>query len=149
MENALPLKIRWIRSFGSFYSEKTVSRRNRIYLPVANWKILSSTGGVTAVPDAASCRKRKKRSLFGLFVAAVEFVDPARGIDEFLFAGEERVTLGADADADFRLGRFGFPYFAASADDLRVFVFRMDFLFHVAKLRFKIIFKLLFVMTDG
>ena len=91
----------------------------------------------------------KKRSLFGLFVAAVELVDPARGIDELLFAGEERVALGADADADLRLGRFGFPYFAARADDLRVFVFRMDFLFHVAKLRFKIIFKLLFVMTDG
>ena len=44
------------------------------------------------------------RKGLSLFVAAVEFVDTTGGINEFLFAGEEGVALGADADLDLRTG---------------------------------------------
>ncbi len=40
----------------------------------------------------------------GAAEAAVEFLDAAGGIDEFLLAGEEGVAGGADADFEFTTG---------------------------------------------
>jgi hypothetical protein len=77
-------------------------------------------------------------------VALTESFNPARGIDKFLFSGKERVALCADTDFDVITGGFGFPNFAAGADDLRTSVFRMNIFFHFfAKPCFKVIFKVI------
>ena len=65
-----------------------------------------------------------------LFVTAVEFIDPARRIDEFLLAGEERMALGADADFHFRTRGFDVPNFAAGTGNDGVTVLGMDIFFH-------------------
>lgn len=55
---------------------------------------------------------------FGLAaVLAVESFDAAGGIDQLLFAREERVTTGAYLEPDLRLGRTRLPGLTARAMD--------------------------------
>ena len=68
--------------------------------------------------------------LSSFFVAAVEFVDTAGGVNKFLFAGEEGVALGADTDFVFRTGGLDVPDFAAGAGNGGITVSGMDILFH-------------------
>ena len=68
--------------------------------------------------------------LSSFFVAAVEFVDTAGGVNKFLFAGEEGVALGADTDFVFRTGGLDVPDFTASAGNDGITVSGMDILFH-------------------
>ena len=69
----------------------------------------------------------------GAAVAAREFFHPARRIDEFLFAREKRVARGADADFNVTPGRTGMIHRAARANDIGLYVFRMNVRFHVQK----------------
>ena len=70
---------------------------------------------------------------FGATVAAREFLDAAGGIDELLLPGEKRVASGADADFNVTPGRTGMIYRAARANDIGLYVFRMNVRFHVQK----------------
>ena len=70
------------------------------------------------------------------FRAAVptgELLYAARGIDEFLLAGEKRMTSGANTDFNVATGRAGMVHGAARANDVGLSVFRMDVRFHVPK----------------
>ena len=69
----------------------------------------------------------------GATVTAREFFHAACGVDEFLFAGEKRVARGADADFNVTPGRTGMIYRAARANDIGLYVFRMNVRFHVRK----------------
>lgn len=57
------------------------------------------------------------------------FHAPGR-IHQFLLAGEERMTLGADLQADVALGGTRLEGFPAGAGNRNLDVFRMDFRFH-------------------
>ena len=65
-----------------------------------------------------------------LLVTTVEFVDTAGGVNELLFAGEEGVALGADANLDLGTGGLDVPDFAAGAGDDGILIGRMDVFFH-------------------
>ena len=70
------------------------------------------------------------------FRAAVptgELLYAARGIDEFLLAGEKRMTSGANTDFNVATGRPGMVDGAARANDVGLSVFRMDVRFHGPK----------------
>jgi hypothetical protein len=70
---------------------------------------------------------------FGAAVAAREFLDASRGIDEFLFAGEKRVARGADADFNVAARGTGMIDRAARTGDISLVIFRMNVRFHVWK----------------
>jgi hypothetical protein len=69
----------------------------------------------------------------GAAVTTRKFFHPARGIDEFLLAREKRVARGADADFNVTPGRTGMINRAACANDVGLYVFRMNVRFHVQK----------------
>ncbi len=69
----------------------------------------------------------------GATVTAREFFDAARGVDEFLLTGKKRVARGADADSNVTPGRAGVIYRPARANDIGLYVFRMNVRFHVRK----------------
>jgi hypothetical protein len=70
---------------------------------------------------------------FGAAVTAREFLDPPGRVDEFLFAGEKRMTSGADADFNIRPRRASVIHRAACANDVGIVIFRMNARFHVSK----------------
>ena len=72
-------------------------------------------------------------SRLGLTVAAGEFLHTARGIDEFLFAGEKRMASGANADFDVLLRRTGMIDRTAGAGNFGLGVLRMNVRFHDQK----------------
>ena len=74
--------------------------------------------------------------LSSFFVAAVEFVDTTGGVNKFLFAGEEGMAFGADADLDLGAGGLDVPNFAAGAGNGGILVSRMDVFFHFLLLSF-------------
>jgi hypothetical protein len=63
-----------------------------------------------------------------------EFVDATTGIQELLLPGKERVTYGADLDAQVRFNRTGLKAVAASASYVGDVVLRMNVLFHLVHL---------------
>src|SRR5438093_10472955 len=65
-----------------------------------------------------------------LCVALLEAVNASRGVNELLFAGEERVALRADLDAQLLLRRSGRPRLAAGTMDLDLMILRLDLCFH-------------------
>ena len=69
----------------------------------------------------------------GAAVALGEFLDPAGGIHEFLFAGEKRMTSGTDADSNITTGRTCMVDRATGADHLRLLIFWVYVRFHVSK----------------
>ena len=72
-----------------------------------------------------------KDRLFAAVEAAVEAVNAPAGIDQLLPAGEERVALRADFNADILLGGAGMDHLAAGAGDGRIFISRMNTVFHL------------------
>ena len=80
------------------------------------------------LPEQAFFKRNRRLALF--FVTTVEFVDTTGGVNEFLFAGEEGVALGADADLDLGTGGLDVPDFAAGAGDDGILISRMDVFFH-------------------
>ena len=67
---------------------------------------------------------------FDRTVASGEFLDASGGVDELLFAGEERVAGCADADLDVFAGRARVVDRPAGAGDRRLVVFWMQIGFH-------------------
>jgi hypothetical protein len=70
---------------------------------------------------------------FGAAITTREFFNASRGIDELLFAREKRMASGADADFNVTPGRAGMINRAAGANDIGLYVFRMNARFHVRK----------------
>ena len=60
----------------------------------------------------------------------LEFLNPAFGVDEFLFPRVERVTGTADIDLQFFAGAPGLKRIAAAAFDVGLKIFGMDIFFH-------------------
>ena len=74
------------------------------------------------------------RSIGGWFlaIALVEAIDASRGIDQLLFAGEERVASRANFDVQVALLRgAGLERFAASAGNSYIDVFWVNSWFHL------------------
>src|SRR6266850_895054 len=78
---------------------------------------------------------RRRASLPLLRVLPLEAIDAAGRIDQLLLAGEERMALRADLDAQLFLGRAGGPRLAAGAMHLNLVVLGMDLCFHEFKPR--------------
>lgn len=73
------------------------------------------------------------RSGARLGAARLEFLHATGGIDQFLFAGEERVALVANVDPDLRFGRTHGERITAAAHHFGVEeIFWMDVLFRHA-----------------
>ena len=70
---------------------------------------------------------------FGAAVALGEFFNATGRVDEFLLAGEKRMTSGADTDSNVALGRAGVIHRAARANDIGLRIFRVNACFHVRK----------------
>ncbi len=69
-------------------------------------------------------------SLFGH--TFLESVDATAGVEDFLFAGVERMAVGADFHLNFRQSRAGVPSMSTSAFDLGIaIVFGMNIRLHM------------------
>ena len=62
--------------------------------------------------------------------ATTEALNAATGVDQLLTAGVERVALGADFNANFRLGRARHELVATGATNLRLNVLRVQIGLH-------------------
>ena len=78
------------------------------------------------------CKVQYKLTFEHIAVFLVEFVHTAGGIDDFLFAGVERMAFGANLDIEgfFGHGGFGIELVAARAGNRYVVVIWVDTLFH-------------------
>ena len=72
--------------------------------------------------------ERKKKLL--LRVTALEALDAAGGVHVLLLAGEERMAVRADSDAQILARGAGLKHGPASAGNRRLKILRMDFGFH-------------------
>ena len=67
----------------------------------------------------------------GRSVFLAELVHASCRIQHFLFAGIERMALGANFDVQrFEHGRAGFEFVATATCDINFFIFGMAFCFH-------------------
>jgi hypothetical protein len=70
---------------------------------------------------------------FSAAIAPGKFLDAARGVDKLLFAGEEGMTSGANADLNALARGAGVIHRAASADHICLVIFWMNACFHLLK----------------
>ena len=70
---------------------------------------------------------------FGAAVTAGKFLDPARGIDKLLFAGEKGMTSGTNADLNIATRGASVIHRAACAHHISLVIFWMNVRFHVWK----------------
>src|SRR5438270_7818646 len=70
---------------------------------------------------------------FGAAIALGEFFHAAGRVHEFLFAGEKRMTSGADTDSNVTTRRARFIDRAARTDDICLLIFRVNACFHRRK----------------
>ena len=68
---------------------------------------------------------------FGAAVTAGEFLDPARGIDKLLFAGEKGMTSGTNADLNIATRGASVIHRTACAHHISFVVFWMNVCFHL------------------
>jgi len=69
------------------------------------------------------------------FVFAVELFDASGGVNQFLFAGEERVANRTDFDFEIADRRTSLKSISASAGHGAEFIFGMEFGFHIFPLQ--------------
>src|SRR5258706_15206732 len=65
-----------------------------------------------------------------LGVAAAEAFDTARGVEDLLLSGVERMAVGANLDMDLRERGARFDFITARTDDRALLVRRMNAFFH-------------------
>src|SRR5205807_4654664 len=70
---------------------------------------------------------------FGAAVALGEFFHATGRVHEFLFAGEKRMTSGADTDSNVTTRRAGLVDRAARADDICLMILWVNACFHRQK----------------
>jgi hypothetical protein len=68
---------------------------------------------------------------FRAAVSAGKFLDPARGIDKLLFAGEKGMTSGTNADLNIATRGASVIHRAACAHDISLVIFWMNACFHL------------------
>ena len=68
---------------------------------------------------------------FGAAVTAGKFLNPARGIDKLLFAGEKGMTSGTNADLNIATRGACVIHRAARADHISLVVLWMNACFHL------------------
>ena len=68
---------------------------------------------------------------FGAAVTAGKFLDPARGIDKLLFAGEKGMTSGTNADLNIATCGASVIHRAACAHHISFVIFWMNACFHL------------------
>jgi hypothetical protein len=68
---------------------------------------------------------------FRAAVSAGKFLDPARGIDKLLFAGEKGMTSGTNADLNIATCGAGVIHRAACAHQISFVIFWMNACFHL------------------
>ena len=68
---------------------------------------------------------------FGAAVTAGKFLDPARGIDKLLFAGEKGMTSGTNADLNIATRGASVIHRAACAHHISLVIFWMNACFHL------------------
>ena len=68
---------------------------------------------------------------FGAAVTAGKLLDPARGIDKLLFAGEKGMTSGTNADLNIATRGAGVIHRAACAHHINLVIFWMNSCFHL------------------
>jgi hypothetical protein len=68
---------------------------------------------------------------FGAAVTAGKFLDPARGIDKLLFAGEKGMTSGTNADLNIATRGASVIHRAACAHHISFVIFWMNACFHL------------------
>ena len=79
------------------------------------------------------------------FKTLFEFVYTSAGINEFLFAGKERMTFGTNFNSEIALCGFCIYNFSASASNSCIDIVRMDSFFHCLHLTFRIITVILII----
>ena len=67
---------------------------------------------------------------FGAAVTAGKFLDPARGIDKLLFAGEKGMTSGTNTDLNIATRGAGVIHRAACTHHISLVIFWMNPCFH-------------------
>ena len=84
-----------------------------------------------------SFRAKQKETAFAVSewvrldaVTLLEAIDTAARVNELLLAGEERVALGADFNAQLRLSGTRYESVAANAGHGRLLILRMDAFLH-------------------
>ena len=87
------------------------------------------TEAATAVQLSFFARTRG----LGAAVALGEFLNPTSRVDKFLFAGEKRMTSGADTDSNVAPGRAGVIHRTACANHVGLMIFWVNACFHVRK----------------
>jgi len=65
-----------------------------------------------------------------LFIFLAKSFNPARSVNQFLFPGKKRMTLGTNFNTDIGFGRANFDLIAASTSNIGLGIFRMNLLFH-------------------
>src|SRR5438045_8779949 len=70
---------------------------------------------------------------FGAAIALGEFFDATGRVHEFLFAGEKRMTSGANTDSNVATRRACLVDRAARADDICLLILRVNACFHRQK----------------
>lgn len=91
--------------------------------------------------EAGTDRPRHQKELrllgdsrgFGAAVAAREFLDPTRRIDELLFTREKRMASRTNADFNVLFGRTRVIDSTARTGNVGLVIFWMDARFHVSK----------------
>ena len=68
---------------------------------------------------------------FRAAVTAGKFLDPARGIDKLLFAGEKGMTIGTNADLNIATRGASVIHRAACAHHIGLVIFWMNACFHL------------------
>ena len=91
----------------------------------------------------ATVRHRRYRTQLTFFARACgfsaavtlgEFFHAAGCVHEFLFAGEKRMTSGADTDSNVATGRAGMIHRAARANDIGLMILWVNACFHSSKM---------------
>ena len=75
--------------------------------------------------------ERKEQCRLFHAVTLLELINTSAAVNEFLAAGVEGVTLGADFNSDILLGRPGLKHGTTSAADCGLLIIGMDSLLHV------------------
>jgi hypothetical protein len=82
------------------------------------------------IPSATKSPSGKRATAVLHIVTLPESLNATGSVDQFLFAGEERVTGRTDFGINLRFGRTGFKGVTAETLDSNIYIFRVDSFSH-------------------
>ena len=97
------------------------------------WKVINGCAASRPIKVANRLQNYKLfTNHYLLFcITLLEFLHASGAVDQFLFAREERVAIGANFNADVLFGWARVDHVAAVAGDRRLAVFGVNLLFHL------------------